>query len=59
MYVKVDKESDANLMARCSFEVAGERISFYRILNLRVRAEEEDIYQTVKCCKLFSDIGEQ
>jgi len=48
VYVKVDKESDANLMVWRSFEVAGERMSFYCILSLRVRAEEEDIYQTVK-----------
>ena len=59
VYVKVDKESDANLMAGRSFEVAGETMSFYRILSIRVRSEEEeDIYQTVKCRQLFPDIGE-
>jgi len=57
VYVKVDKESDANLMAGRSFEVAGEIMSFYCILSLRVRAEE-DIYQSVKCRQLFPDIGE-
>ena len=57
VYVKVDKKSEANLMAGRSFEVAGERLSFYCILNLRVRAEE-DIYQTVKCRQLFPDISE-
>jgi len=58
MYVKVNDEADANLMAGRSFEVAGERMSFYHILNISVRSEEEDIYQTVKCRQLFPDIGE-
>ena len=58
VYVKLVKESDANLMAGPSFEVAGETMSFYRILSIRVRSEEKDIYQTVKCRQLVSDIGE-
>jgi hypothetical protein len=45
-------------MAGRSFEVASERMCFYRILSLRVCAEEEDMYQTVKCCQLVPDIGE-
>jgi len=44
-------------MAGRSFEVVGERLSFYCILSLRARAEE-DIYQTVKYRQLFPDIGE-
>ena len=58
VYVKVVKESDANLMVGRSFEVAGERMSFYRILSIRVRSEEKDIYHTVKCRQLVPDIGE-
>ena len=56
MYVKVNDEADANLMAGRSFEVAGERMS-YRILSISVRSEEEYIYQAVKCRQMFPDIG--
>jgi hypothetical protein len=54
VYVKVDKESDVILMAGLSFEVLGQRMSFYRILSLSVHGEEEDVYETVKCRQFFS-----
>jgi hypothetical protein len=34
VYVKVTGEEDANLMDGRSFEVAGERMSFYHVLSI-------------------------
>ena len=41
MYIKVTGEEDANLMAGRSFKVAGERMSFYHVLSIRVRPVED------------------
>ena len=53
VYVKVTGEEDANLMAGRSFEVVGERMSFYRVLSISVCPIEEDLYQSVGCCQIF------
>ena len=41
VYVKVTGEEDANLIAGRSFKVAGERMSFYHVLSIRVRPVED------------------
>ena len=53
VYVKVTGEEDANLMAGRSFKVAGERMSFYRVLSISVRPVEEDSYQSARCHRIF------
>ena len=53
VYIKVTGEEDANLMAGRSFEVAGERMSFYRVLSISVRPVEEDSYQSARCHWIF------
>jgi len=53
VYIKVTGEEDANLMAGRSFKVAGERMSFYRVLSISVRPVEEDSYQSARCHWIF------
>ncbi|CAD6210014.1 unnamed protein product [Miscanthus lutarioriparius] len=53
VYVKVTGEEDANLMVGRSFKVAGERMSFYRVLSISVRPVEEDSYQSAICHRIF------
>lgn len=53
VYVLVIDEADANLMAGRSFEVAGQIMSFYRVLSIAVRSKAEDFYQSVDSDSIF------
>lgn len=44
---------NANLMASRSFQVAGQIMSFYRVLSIDVRPKDEDFYQSVDSDSLF------
>jgi len=53
VYVLAINEEDANLMAGNSFEVAGETMPFYRVLNINLRPQQEDVYQIVNVDRIF------
>lgn len=44
LYVLVIDAEDANLIPGHSFEVAGENMSFYCVLSIEVRSEDDDWY---------------
>lgn len=55
VYVLVNDEEDAKLMAGRSFQVQGQIMSFYRVLSVTVRPAQEDIYQTVDVDRLWPE----
>ena len=48
----VTHAEDANLMVGHSFQVASEDMSFFRVLGIEVRSENDDRYQPIRVDKV-------
>ena len=52
VYVLVIDAEDANLMVDRSFQVASEDMSFFHMLGIEVRSENDDRYQPIRADKV-------
>jgi hypothetical protein len=52
IYVLVIDAEDANLMVGRSFQVASEDMSFFCVLSIEVRSEDDDRYQLIRADKV-------
>jgi hypothetical protein len=52
VYVLVTDAEDANLMVGRSFQVASEDMSFFRVLSIEIRYEDDDRYQLIRADKV-------
>jgi hypothetical protein len=47
LILSVTDAGDANLMVGRSFQVASEDMSFFRVLSIEIRYEDDDRYQLI------------